>query len=108
METLIKRYEAGSLKEIMERATEAQTFDQALFTLYQTTVLISYEEATGNADSASDVRLQSNLGWQSLRAQGSSRTTLTPEMVEKPVEKESAGTPPVTGRSMSWTSGARP
>ena len=54
--------EVGEIKEIMKRSREIgmQTFDQALFDLYEAGV-ISYKETLRNADSQNDVRLQIKL-----------------------------------------------
>jgi twitching motility protein PilU len=50
------------IKEIMKRSRELgmQTFDQALFELYEAE-LITYEDALRNADSVNDLRLQIKL-----------------------------------------------
>ncbi|MHB1528483.1 MAG: PilT/PilU family type 4a pilus ATPase [Acidiferrobacteraceae bacterium] len=59
---LILKGEVHGIKEIMAKSTEAgmQTFDQALFSLYEAG-LISYDEALRNADSQNDLRLQIKL-----------------------------------------------
>jgi twitching motility protein PilU len=59
---LIFKGAVGELKEIMKRSREAgmQTFDQALFDLYEEG-LISYEDALRNADSVNDLRLNIKL-----------------------------------------------
>ncbi|MHB1515712.1 MAG: PilT/PilU family type 4a pilus ATPase [Acidiferrobacteraceae bacterium] len=59
---LILKGEVHGIKEIMAKSTEAgmQTFDQALFSLYESD-LISYDEALRNADSQNDLRLQIKL-----------------------------------------------
>lgn len=56
---LIKKGEVDMIKEAMEKAVNegAQTFDQALFTLYKED-RISYETALANADSANNLRLK--------------------------------------------------
>jgi len=50
------------IKDIMKRSRELgmQTFDQALFDLYEAE-LITYEDALRNADSVNDLRLQIKL-----------------------------------------------
>jgi len=50
------------IKDLMGKSTEAgmQTFDQALFDLYESGA-ISYEEALKNADSVNDLRLRIKL-----------------------------------------------
>ena len=66
VETLIKRGEVGSLKEVMEKAVGLgmQTFDQALFNLHKEGK-ISIDEAIKNADSANNLRLRINLSGNS-------------------------------------------
>lgn len=59
---LIRKGEFHELKTIMTRSRELgmQTFDQALFDLYNQGI-ISYEEALRNADSSNELRLQIKL-----------------------------------------------
>lgn len=59
---LIKKGEVGSIKEVMEKSNEQgmQTFDQALFILYQQG-LITYADALHHADSPNDLRLMIKL-----------------------------------------------
>jgi len=59
---LIFKGEVGQIKEIMSKSTRLgmQTFDQALFTLYEDG-MISYEEAMRNADSKNELRLRVKL-----------------------------------------------
>lgn len=59
---LIKKGDVGSIKEVMEKSTELgmQTFDQALFNLYQQG-LINYADALHHADSPNDLRLMIKL-----------------------------------------------
>ncbi|HLQ25181.1 MAG TPA: PilT/PilU family type 4a pilus ATPase [Acidiferrobacterales bacterium] len=59
---LILKGEIHGIKEIMAKSTEAgmQTFDQALFRLYEDG-LITYDEAIRNADSQNDLRLKIKL-----------------------------------------------
>ena len=54
--------EVGQIKEIMAKSTRLgmQTFDQALFYLYEEAT-ISYEEAMRNADSKNELRLRIKL-----------------------------------------------
>ncbi|HVO06524.1 MAG TPA: PilT/PilU family type 4a pilus ATPase, partial [Burkholderiaceae bacterium] len=56
---MIFKGEVGELKELMKRSRELgmQTFDQALFDLYEQRH-VSYEDALRNADSVNDLRLQ--------------------------------------------------
>jgi twitching motility protein PilU len=59
---LIFKGEVGQIKEIMAKSTRLgmQTFDQALFALYESAA-ISYEEAMRNADSKNELRLRIKL-----------------------------------------------
>ena len=59
---LIFKGEVGQIKEIMAKSTRLgmQTFDQALFDLYEHSA-ISYEEAMRNADSKNELRLRVKL-----------------------------------------------
>jgi twitching motility protein PilU len=59
---LIKKGDIGSIKEVMEKSTDQgmQTFDQALFHLYQQG-LINYADALHHADSPNDLRLMIKL-----------------------------------------------
>ena len=59
---LIFKGEVAMIKEIMSKSTRLgmQTFDQALYFLYEDGV-ISYEEAMRNADSSNELRLRIKL-----------------------------------------------
>ncbi len=59
---LIFKGEVGQIKEIMAKSTRLgmQTFDQALFALYEEGT-ISYEEALKNSDSKNELRLRVKL-----------------------------------------------
>lgn len=59
---LIFKGEVSSIKDVMSRSREIgmQTFDQALFELYEAGK-ISYEDALRNADSVNDLRLKIKL-----------------------------------------------
>ena len=59
---LIFKGDVSEIKEIMKKSRNLgmQTFDQALFDLYEANV-ISYEDALRNADSMNDLRLQIKL-----------------------------------------------
>jgi twitching motility protein PilU len=59
---LIFRGEVAMIKDIMAKSTRLgmQTFDQALFNLYEEGI-ISYEEAMRNADSKNELRLKIKL-----------------------------------------------
>ena len=62
VQDLIFKGEVGQIKEIMAKSTRLgmQTFDQALFSLYEEGA-ISYEEAMRNADSKNELRLRVKL-----------------------------------------------
>jgi twitching motility protein PilU len=59
---MIFKGEVGEIKELMKRSRELgmQTFDQALFDLYEARS-VTYEDALRNADSVNDLRLQIKL-----------------------------------------------
>ncbi|HEX3138938.1 MAG TPA: PilT/PilU family type 4a pilus ATPase, partial [Rhizobacter sp.] len=59
---LIFKGEVAEIKEIMKKSRELgmQTFDQALFDLYENH-MVTYEDALRNADSVNDLRLQIKL-----------------------------------------------
>jgi len=59
---LIFKGEVTELKDVMKRSREIgmQTFDQALFDLYEAG-LVTFEDALRNADSVNDLRLQIKL-----------------------------------------------
>jgi twitching motility protein PilU len=65
---LIFKGDISGIKEIMKRSRELgmQTFDQALFDLYEAGA-ISYEDALRNADSLNDLRLQIKLHGQEAK-----------------------------------------
>jgi len=65
---MIFKGEVGEIKELMKRSRELgmQTFDQALFDLYEGN-LVTYEDALRNADSVNDLRLQIKLKSQRAR-----------------------------------------
>ncbi len=65
---LIFKGEVGEIKEIMKKSRELgmQTFDQALFDLYEGNY-VTYEDALRNADSVNDLRLQIKLNSQRAR-----------------------------------------
>jgi twitching motility protein PilU len=66
---LIFKGEVSEIKEIMKKSRNLgmQTFDQALYDLYETNV-ITYEDALRNADSLNDLRLQIKLNSQRAKA----------------------------------------
>jgi twitching motility protein PilU len=66
---LIFKGEVSAIKEVMKKGREhgMQTFDQALFDLYENNV-ITYEDTLRNADSLNDLRLQIKLNSQRGRS----------------------------------------
>jgi twitching motility protein PilU len=62
---MIFKGEVSEIKEIMKKSRNMgmQTFDQALFDLYESQA-ITYEDALRNADSVNDLRLQIKLNSQ--------------------------------------------
>ncbi|MGE5863913.1 MAG: PilT/PilU family type 4a pilus ATPase [Rhizobacter sp.] len=66
---LIFKGEVSEIKEIMKKSRELgmQTFDQALFDLYENQ-LVTYEDALRNADSVNDLRLQIKLNSNRARS----------------------------------------
>ena len=62
IQDLIFKGEVGQIKEIMSKSTRLgmQTFDQALFNLYEEGAIV-YEEAMRNADSKNELRLRVKL-----------------------------------------------
>ena len=62
---MIFKGEVAEIKEIMKKSRNLgmQTFDQALFDLFEANV-ITYEDALRNADSLNDLRLQIKLSSQ--------------------------------------------
>jgi twitching motility protein PilU len=66
---MIFKGEVGDIKELMKRSRELgmQTFDQALFDLYETN-MVTYEDALRNADSVNDLRLQIKLNSSRARS----------------------------------------
>jgi twitching motility protein PilU len=73
---LIFKGEIGEIKEIMKRSREQgmQTFDQALFDLYEAGK-VTYEDALRNADSVNDLRLQIKLNSERARSEDMSSGT---------------------------------
>jgi twitching motility protein PilU len=65
---LVFKGDVSEIKEIMKKSGNLgmQTFDQALFTLYEADA-ITYEDALRNADSVNDLRLQIKLNSQRAR-----------------------------------------
>ncbi len=106
VETLIKRGEVASLKEIMEKAVGAgmQTFDQALFNLHQAGK-ISFEEAIKNADSANNLRLRITLSGGSPSAERPGGSGLSLEALPEPEEEKPSAPPPAVSRLPSRPGG---
>ncbi|WP_066016788.1 PilT/PilU family type 4a pilus ATPase [Endozoicomonas atrinae] len=82
---MIRKGDVHALKELMKKSRELgmQTFDQALFDLYNRGE-VSYEEAIRHADSANDLRLMIKLGSEvdeSYLTERSSKLTLQMEEV---------------------------
>ena len=78
------------LKEIMSKSRELgmQTFDQALFGLYNEGA-ISYDEALRNADSVNELRLQIKLKSKSTRQEGMPiNSAASLDMVKEAVEEQ--------------------
>jgi twitching motility protein PilU len=73
---LIFKGEVSEVKEIMKKSRNLgmQTFDQALFDLYEANA-ITYEDSLRNADSLNDLRLQIKLNSQRGRSQDLSAGT---------------------------------
>ena len=71
MSDLILKGEVHEMKELIARSREQgmQTFDQALFDLYESRQ-ISYDEALRNADSVNDLRLRIKLDSQRAQEDG--------------------------------------
>ena len=68
MADMIFKGQVGEIKELMKRSRELgmQTFDQALFDLYEAHA-VNYEDVLRNADSVNDLRLQIKLNSQRSR-----------------------------------------
>jgi twitching motility protein PilU len=73
---LIFKGEVSEIKEIMTKSRQMgmQTFDQALFDLFENNV-VTYEDALRNADSVNDLRLQIKLNSQRAKTQDLSAGT---------------------------------
>ncbi|MFL6623100.1 MAG: PilT/PilU family type 4a pilus ATPase [Sulfurifustis sp.] len=94
---LIFKGEVHALKEAMKKSVEAgmQTFDQALFYLYETGD-ISYEDALRNADSINEIKLNIKLNSKRARAENT-RPKMELSMQED--EKEEGTTPESAARA---------
>ena len=73
---LIFKGEVHEIKEVMKKSRELgmQTFDQALFDLYEAGK-ISYEDALRNADSVNDLRLSIKLHGKDAKGRDLSKGT---------------------------------
>ena len=73
---MIFKGEVSEIKEIMKKSRNLgmQTFDQALFDMYENNV-VTYEDALRNADSVNDLRLQIKLNSQRAKNQDLSSGT---------------------------------
>ncbi|MFZ2853724.1 MAG: PilT/PilU family type 4a pilus ATPase [Rhodocyclaceae bacterium] len=82
---LLAKGQSGAIKPVMDKSRELgmQTFDQALFDLYDQGH-ISYEEAIRNADSANELRLSIKL--KSKLGEPASNSGMTLTMEEKKEE----------------------
>ena len=69
IQEMIFKGEVGEIKDVMKRSRELgmQTFDQALFDLYEAGK-VTYEDALRNADSVNDLRLNIKLNSARARA----------------------------------------
>jgi twitching motility protein PilU len=85
-----------ALKETMAKSKEAgmQTFDQALFDLYEAGE-ISFEDALRNADSVSEFKL--NVKLNSKRKPGGDGARPKMELSLHPGEEEKTGDRPING-----------
>jgi twitching motility protein PilU len=85
---LIFKGEVTEIKELMKRSRELgmQTFDQALFDLYEASQ-VSFDDALRNADSVNDLRLQIKLNSQRSRERNLSKGAehLRVEMTEEEI-----------------------
>ncbi|HEX5359821.1 MAG TPA: PilT/PilU family type 4a pilus ATPase [Fluviicoccus sp.] len=85
----IRKGEVHNLKELMKKSRELgmQTFDQALFDLYDRG-FISYDEAIRNADSTNELRLAIKL--KSKKGEPSTASGMSLSIEEEPAEEEAA------------------
>ncbi len=91
---LIFKGEVHSLKEAMAKSREQgmQTFDQALFDMYDAGV-ISYEEALRNADSVNELRLHIKLHGKDAKS-GDKKPATEFSLVETKTEEEEPASAP--------------
>ena len=86
---LLSKGQSAAIKPVMDKSRELgmQTFDQALFDLYDQG-FISYEEAIRNADSTNELRLAIKLKSKKGEPTTSSRMSLSIEEEVKPEEEK--------------------
>ena len=89
---LLSKGQSAAIKPVMDKSRELgmQTFDQALFDLYDAGD-ISYEEAIRNADSTNELRLAIKL--KSKKGEPSTASAMSLSMEEKEPEPEEEGKP---------------
>ena len=91
---LLSKGQSAAIKPVMDKSRELgmQTFDQALFDLYDAGH-ISYEEAIRNADSTNELRLAIKLRSRKGEPSSTSGMSLTIEVdkAPEPVPGEEAG-----------------
>ena len=89
---LLSKGQSAAIKPVMDKSRELgmQTFDQALFDLYDAGV-ISYEESIRNADSTNELRLAIKL--KSKKGEPSTASAMSLSMEEKEPEPEEEGKP---------------
>jgi twitching motility protein PilU len=86
---LLSKGQSGAIKPVMDKSRNLgmQTFDQALFDLYDEGH-VSYEEAIRNADSANELRLAIKLKSKKGEPSTASGMSLSMEEEEKPETEE--------------------
>jgi twitching motility protein PilU len=91
---LIFKGEVHAMKEAMSKSKEMgmQTFDQALFNLYEAGE-INYEDALRNADSMSEVKLAINLNSKRRRDENQDKVRAELSIVQAPKEEEAVPAP---------------
>ena len=108
VEALIKRGEVAGLKEVMEKSDNMgmQTFDGALFKLYQAGK-ITLDEALKNADSVNNLRLKISLSAKDPERESRLGALSLQEVAEPEAEESKTGAPgPERGLSPQMASKA--
>jgi len=108
VEALIKRGEVAGLKEVMEKSDNMgmQTFDGALFKLYQAGQ-ITLDEALKNADSVNNLRLKISLSAKDPERESRLGALSLQEVAEPEAEESKTGAPgPERGLSSQMASKA--